>query len=51
MPPNPKILVLEKKVAAEKLKFEKAVAAGKPNKPIQDRIYELEDELRLIREK
>jgi hypothetical protein len=49
--PNPQIAVLEKKVAAEKLKLEKAVAAGKPEKVIQDRIYELEDELRLIREK
>jgi len=49
--PNPQIAVLEKKVAAEKLKLEKAVAAGKPEKVIQDRIYELEDELRLIKEK
>jgi hypothetical protein len=49
--PNPQIAVLEKKVAAEKLKLEKAVAAGKPEKAIQDRIYELEDELRLIKEK
>jgi hypothetical protein len=49
--PNPQIAVLEKKVAAEKVKLEKAVAAGKPEKVIQDRIYELEDELRLIKEK
>jgi len=50
-PPNPKILVLEKRIAAEKVKLEKAVAGGKPDKPIKDRIYELEDELRLSREK
>jgi len=49
--PNPKIAILEKRVAAEKLKLEKAVAAGKPEKAIQDRIYELEDELRLTKEK
>ncbi len=49
--PNPQIAVLEKKVAAEKLKLEKAIAAGKPEKVIQDRIYELEDELRLTKEK
>lgn len=49
--PNPKIVVLEKRIAAEKLKLEKAAAAGKPDKPIKDRIYELEDELRLTRDK
>jgi hypothetical protein len=49
--PNPKIATLEKRVAAEKTKLEKAVAAGKPEKVIQDRIYELEDELRLSKEK
>ncbi len=49
--PNPQIAILEKRIAAEKLKLEKAVAAGKPEKTIQDRIYELEDELRLSKEK
>jgi hypothetical protein len=49
--PNPKIAVLEKRLVAEKLKLEKAVAGGKPEKPIKDRIYELEDELRLSKEK
>ena len=48
--PNPRIAVLEKKLAAEKAKLEKAGAAGKPDKLIKDRIYELEDELRLTRE-
>jgi hypothetical protein len=49
--PDPKIAVLEKRIASEKLRLEKAAAAGKPEKPIQDRIYELEDELRLTKEK
>jgi hypothetical protein len=49
--PNPKIASLEKRIVAEKLKLEKAAAAGKPDKPIKDRIYELEDELRLTRER
>jgi hypothetical protein len=49
--PNPKIAALEKRIGAEKLKLEKAMAAGKADKPIKDRIYELEDELRLTREK
>jgi hypothetical protein len=49
--PNPKIAVLEKRIAAEKAKMEKLIAAGKPDKVVKDRIYELEDELRLTREK
>jgi hypothetical protein len=48
--PNPKIAVLEKKLAVERAKLEKATAAGKPDKLIKDRIYELEDEVRLTRE-
>jgi hypothetical protein len=47
--PNPKIAVLEKRVATEKVKLEKAAATGKPEKAIKDRIYELEDELRLTK--
>jgi Zn-dependent peptidase ImmA (M78 family) len=50
-PPNPKIAVVEKQLAIQKKKLEQALAAGKPDKPIKDRIYELEDELRLAREK
>jgi hypothetical protein len=49
-PPNPKITMLEKRLAAEKLKLEKAAATGRPDKPIKDRIYELEDEIRLAKE-
>ena len=48
--PNPQVAILQRKVAVEKAKLEKAAAAGKPEKAIQDRIYELEDELRLSKE-
>jgi hypothetical protein len=50
-PPNPKIEVVEKRLASQKKKLEQALATGKAEKPIKDRIYELEDELRLAREK
>jgi hypothetical protein len=50
-PANPKIVVIEKRLASQKKKLEQALAAGKPDKPIKDRIYELEDEIRLAREK
>jgi hypothetical protein len=50
-PDSPKVAALEKKVAAEKRKLDQAVASGKADKSIRDRIYELEDELRLAREK
>jgi|SRR3954471_16080090 hypothetical protein len=50
-PESPKVVALEKKVAAEKKKLDQAIASGKADKSIRDRIYELEDELRLAREK
>ena len=50
-PPNPKIAAAEKRLASQKKKLEQALASGKSEKPIKDRIYELEDELRLAREK
>jgi hypothetical protein len=49
--PNPQIARTEKKLAAAKQKLQEVVGAGKDPKPIKDRIYELEDELRLAREK
>jgi hypothetical protein len=49
--PNPKIAALEKRLVVERAKLEKAVAAGKPDKVVKDRIYELEDELRLSKER
>ena len=50
-PPNPKIAAVEKRLASQKKKLEQALATGKTDRPIKDRIYELEDELRLAREK
>ena len=49
-PPNPVIARTEKKLATQKRKLEEAVKAGGDGKAIKDRIYELEDELRLARE-
>ena len=43
----PQITAIERKLAAQKKKLAEAQAAKKPAKPIEDRIYELEDELRL----
>ena len=45
--PSPQINAIEKKLAAQRKKLAEAQAANKPAKPIEDRIYELEDELRL----
>lgn len=46
-PVAPQIASIEKRLAAQKKKLADAQAANKPTKPIEDRIYELEDELRL----
>ena len=46
-PSSPKVTAIEKRLAAQKKKLADAQAANKPVKPIEDRIYELEDELRL----
>jgi hypothetical protein len=43
----PKIVALEKRLAQTRGKLETAKAAGKPTKNLEDRIYEIEDELRL----
>ena len=47
---DPRVTALSKSLANQKKKLEEASKAGKPVKAIQDRIYELEDELRLARE-
>ncbi len=44
---SPQVAAIEKKLAAQRKKLAEAQAAHKPAKPIEDRIYELEDELRL----
>ena len=45
--PNPKIARLQKRLLSAKKKLEEAKAAGAPTRPLEDRIYEIEDELRL----
>ncbi len=45
--PNPKLGGLQKRLATGKRKLEEAKAAGKPTRPLEDKIYEIEDELRL----
>jgi hypothetical protein len=47
---DPKVVALEKRLAQAKDKLEAAKAAGKPTKNLEDRIYEIEDELRLSRQ-
>ena len=44
---NPKITGLQKQLVTVKRKLDEARSTGKPTKPIEDRIYEIEDELRL----
>ena len=45
--PNPKIGRLQQRLATGKRKLEEAKAVGKPTRPLEDKIYEIEDELRL----
>lgn len=49
-PPNPAVARAEKKLATQRRKLDEAVKAGQDPKAIKDRIYELEDELRLAKE-
>ena len=44
---SPQAAAVARKLATQKKKLADAQAANKPTKPIEDRIYELEDELRL----
>jgi len=46
--PNPKIASLQKRLAAAKKKLDDAKSAGTPTRPIEDKIYEMEDDLRLL---
>jgi hypothetical protein len=46
--PNPKTANLEKRIAGARKKLADAKAAGSPTRPIEDKIYEMEDELRLL---
>ena len=46
-PNEKKVAAVQKQIDAHKKKLSDLHAAGKPTKPVEDRIYELEDELRL----
>jgi hypothetical protein len=50
-PPTAQMVALQKQVEKHKKKLSETQAAGKPTKVIEDRIYELEDEIRLLKEK
>jgi hypothetical protein len=45
--PDPRVTALQKKLATAKKKLDEAKAAGAPTRTFEDRIYEIEDELRL----
>jgi hypothetical protein len=45
--PDPKVTGLQKQLAAAKKKLDEAKAANAPTRKIEDRIYEIEDELKL----
>ncbi len=44
---NPKLAPLEKRLAQAKQKLEAAKTAGKPTRNLEDKIYEIEDAIRL----
>lgn len=46
--PSPKVVALQKRIATAKKKLDDAKTAGAPTRPLEDKIYELEDELRLL---
>jgi uncharacterized membrane protein len=50
-PPTAQMVALQRQVEKHKKKLSETQAAGKPTKVIEDRIYELEDEIRLLKEK
>ncbi|HEX3743492.1 MAG TPA: hypothetical protein VHW09_06170 [Bryobacteraceae bacterium] len=45
--PDPKVAALQKQLAAARKKLDDAKAANSPTRKLEDRIYEIEDELRL----
>ena len=46
-PSSPKVAGLQKRLAIARKKVEDAKAAGKPSKALEDRVYEIDDEIRL----
>jgi small-conductance mechanosensitive channel len=49
-PADPKVVALEKQLAAARKKVEAAKTKGAATKNLEDRVYELEDDLRLATE-
>ena len=47
---DPKVIGLQKQLATAKKKLEEAKSAGKPTRTHEDKIYEIEDSLRLAAE-
>jgi hypothetical protein len=47
---NPKIAALQKRIAAARKKLDDAKSSGAAARPIEDKIYEMEDELRLLQQ-
>ena len=45
--PNPKVVALQKRLATAKKKLDDAKAGGATTRPYEDKVYEIEDELRL----
>jgi hypothetical protein len=45
--PNPKVAGLQKRLATARKKLDDAKMAGTPTRVLEDKIYEIEDELRL----
>ena len=48
--PSPKVTGLQKRLVTAKKKLEDAKAGGATTRPYEDKVYEIEDELRLARE-
>ncbi|HEY1755536.1 MAG TPA: hypothetical protein VGG72_09080 [Bryobacteraceae bacterium] len=44
---NPKLAAIQKRLTTAKRKLEEAKTGGKATRPLEDKIYEIEDELRL----
>ena len=44
---NPRLAAVQKRLTAAKRKLEEAKTGGKATRPLEDKIYEIEDELRL----
>ena len=45
--PNPRVAALQKRLATAKKKLDDAKAGGATTRPYEDKVYEIEDELRL----